>query len=195
MADRTPPRSTRRRRPHVKFERKHNGFARSLHAYNRAVDEHFPLTPYRDALGRNRKSGHGPRARALDILRTLLDLQVRGRSGIVYVGYTRLGRGFGRSRSTAYRGVVDLVAAGLLKRQSGGGKTYDEGGRLVDAANGYAVPDELLGAEVRTSRRRALGRTPPAEMSRDAQDLEEYGREVLQRHRHRSREARAGPAA
>lgn len=195
MADRSTPHRTRRRRPHVKFERKHNGFARSLHAYNRAVDEHFPLTPYRDSLGRSRVRGHGPRARALGVLRTLLDLQVRSRSGIVYVGYTQLGRGFGRSRSTAYRGVVDLAAAGQLKFQSGGGKTFDEAGHLVNAANGYAVPDELLGPEVRTSRRRALGRTPPAEVSRDGQDLEEYGREVLERHRRRFREARAGPAA
>lgn len=195
MADRTPPRSTRRRRPHVKYERKRNGFARSLHAYNRAIDEHFPLVPYRDSIGRSRVRGHGPRSRALGVLRTLLELQVRSRSGVVYVGYTALGRGFGRSRSTAYRGVVDLAAAGQLKFQSGGGKTFDEAGNLVNAANGYAVPDELLGPEVRTSRRRALGRTPPAEVSEESQDLAEYGREVLRRHRHRFREARAGPAA
>jgi hypothetical protein len=195
VADRTSPRSTRRRRPHVQYARKHNGFARSLHAFNRAVDEHFPLTPYRDSLGRNRRAGDGPRARALWVIKTLLELQVRARSGIVYVGYTSLGRAFGRSRSTAYRGVHDLVEAGLLKRQSGGGKTYDEAGRLVDAANGYAVPDELLGPEVRTARRRALGRTPAAEVSPASEDLAEYGREILRRHRHRFRETRAGPAA
>jgi hypothetical protein len=152
VADRTT-RHSRRRRPQIKYQRKRNGFARVVSAFNKGLEVHFPLVPYRDSLGRSRTSGRCRRARAAAVLQALLVCQVSVRSGIVYMGYEGLGKLCHRSRSTAYRAVADLVAASMLQRSSGGGKTHDDNGQVVDAANGYQVPEELLGPDVRQPRR------------------------------------------
>ena len=167
--------------------RKLNSFARSIARFNQTLEEHFPLVPYRDCLGRSRVAGRPRRARAQSALQALLQLQTRSRSGIVYAGYELVGAAMHRSRSTAYRAVTDLRRASLLACQSGGGKTHDEVGHVVEAANGYQVPESLRGRADRQHRRPRAGK-PSRDRVTPGQRLAE---EILDRHR----ESRAGPAA
>lgn len=141
--------------------------------------------PYRDSIGRSRVSGRARRRRAQGVLQALLLLQTRRRSGIVYAGYVTLAREMHCSRSTAYRGVKDLRGAHLLGCQPGGGKTHDEVGALVDAANGYLVPDDLAGPEERRPRQPKAVKPAPANERTPGQVLMQ---ERLEAHR-----ARRGP--
>lgn len=188
MDDRTTQRSSthpHRRRPAVPYDRGVNGFRNVVRAFNRTLDEHFPLQRYQDTLGRNRTSGTGRRRRAEGCLAALAKRQSQIRSGKVWIGFPALGELFGRSRSTAYRAVVDLVAAQLIDRDSGGGKAHDEFDRLVDAANGYSVPAGHQGRP-RGGRRPRKVKPQPVDERSPGQIL---AQEVLERHR----AARAGP--
>lgn len=195
MADRTTERPSthpRRRRPHVK-RHKGNRFSRVIAAFNRSLDQHFPVEHFEDKRGRPRTRGRGRRHRASEVLRALASLQARLRSGIVYIGYEKLGCEFHRSRSTAYRGVTDLARVNLLCRKSGGGKTYDEVGRVVECANGYTVPEDLVGPEQHQPRQPRLGKAVQAPLSRKGVELDEDARERVARWK-AMRAARAGPA-
>lgn len=188
MDDRTTQRHSthpHRRRPAVDYDRGTNGFRNVVRAFNRTLDEHFPLQHYQDTLGRNRTAGTGRRRRAEGCLSALAKRQSQVRSGKVWIGFRQLGELFGRSRSTAYRAVVDLVAVQLLERESGGGKTHDEFDRLVDAANGYSVPECHQG--------RPRGGRRPRKPQPQAVDERSPGQILAQEILDRHRASRAGP--
>lgn len=173
VADHTPRPSThpRRRRPGVKYKRAVNGFGRAIAAFNRGLDEHFPLVPYRDCLGRSRVAGRARRRRALLALQALLGMQRRLRSGIIYAGYVKLGREMHCSRSTAYRAMKDLRGADVLDCQSGGGRTYTELDQLVDAANGYQVAAQHCGPDQRAPRKPRAGKPAAVNPNSPAQRM------------------------
>ena len=157
--------------------RRVHSFTRLVTAFNGALEEHFPLRPYRDSRGRSRVAGRARRARALVILQELLRRQRRRPT--VYVGYLALGRACHRSRSTVYRGVVDLRTAQLLGVEAGGGQTYDACGNLVNAANGYSVPVHLRGRATKHDRKPRQEHRPRNQNTPG----ERLAREILDRHR------------
>lgn len=177
----------RQRRPQLPY-RGGNRIKRALHAFNRLAPAAMPIETYTDCRGRIRSRGYGPRANAFAALVALTRRQQQVRSGIVFIGLQGLGHEYHRSRSTAWRSVQLLGAAGLIKCLSGGGKTYDENGQLVARANGYQLHESLLGESPPAA---GKGRQPKPELSSQGRDLEEHGREVIERMRAR---ARSGPA-
>jgi hypothetical protein len=189
VADRSPKRHSTRRRPHIRYQRKRNGFARVVSAFNKGLEVYFPLVPYRDSLGRSRTSGRCRRARAAAVLQVLLRRQAQVRSGIVYLGYESMGAACHRSRSTAYRAIADLVAAQLLQRTNvnfdpatgfAGGKALDEHGQVVEAANGYQVPALLQAPDVPQDSSPTSAEGTP-------------GQQLAAKHLERYRERRRGP--
>lgn len=174
-----------RRRAHAPYHRGVH-FQRVVAHFNRTVDEHFPIEWHPDRRGRQRARGRGARARAFAVLLELSRRQRQVRSGVVYESYPTLGALIHRSRTTAYRAVRDLRRVQLLGCRPGGGKTFDERGDLVNAANGYCVPDELAGPQERQRRKPAPVRPQP--VSRRGQDLVDEARE-----RFRTYRGRAGP--
>lgn len=153
--------------------RAHRGeiFKRALFQLNKIAEQAFPVETYRDVRGRRRSRGHGIRKRAFDVLQALIALQGKRKDRTVFAGYEKLGKAMGgRSRSTAYRGVKDVVTADLIEYDQGGGKIYNEQGQLVPAANGYRLHHQHIGPPQRQ-------RQPKASQKSAGQALAEEGRQ------------------
>lgn len=162
-------------------QRAHRGeiFKRALFQLNRIAEQAFPVETYRDVRGRQRRRGHGARKRAFDVLQALIALQGKRKDRTVFAGYEKLGKAMGgRSRSTAYRGVKDVIATELIEYDQGGGKIYNEQGQLVPMANGYRLHPQLVG---------------PPQRQRQSKHPQKTGGEMLSEEARRRWVRRRGP--